>query len=806
MNFKTTALLAVALAAMAIAYAISRSAPKSAEVSSAPAPMAATSPTARDLIEKKLGDVVKVVCQVKGKEAWTFEKKAPAEDAATTMATWRMTSPMDAAVSSWEVDKFGRELGRLSYEIAYKPNEPGAVTAADAGLVPPEAVITLTDDDGTTATIEIGNPVTDNETYVRLAGDERVCVGKANLRTLWKTKALEYRDQQLWNFAPESVTRVEVIDRSASPSVTYAFARDGAKWMMESPVTARATGKVDELLRAISRIRVIGWQDDSREKLPVYGLEPAALSVRMTVEEKIPAKAEDSEKKEKGETEDDEEAADAHEETTVPKKTVYELHVADHSPIGEETKTYVRAGDESAVGTIMKTTTDKFKPVMAEWRDMKITALNVDAATRIEISTKGRTAALVMKDGEWSLDGEGGPAEKPAVSELLKSVNSLNAVVFVESDSAEAASFGFTQPRGEVRLTIPGVEGVERITVGAYTDENTKRMVYVRRNDLSSIGKVRASDVEPLLRDPSAYRDRTVFDVPAHQLQQFVLTTDNRFIGGRHSVSFERKDDAWSMTEPVKAAVRVDRLEKFVESLSALRASAIASEKGEASAFGLNSPAASVKFTLQPPPEHRIEEPAEEGEAAKPVEVPSPPVTYELAVTEHDGKFYARRSDKPIIYELSADFYQQLFEEFRTTEVLTFDDTKVRQLSIRKGDQTHVFVRGDGKWTYQAEPDLPLDAKKVDNLLLQVRDLRTERYVRNAADDLATLGLTTPSQEVSVTLEDGSRRFLRVTSQMNDKQADKGHYACIDDSRDVFLLTPETLKRFEVYLPELEKR
>jgi len=40
---------------------------------------------------------------------------------------------------------------------------------------------------------------------------------------------------------------------------------------------------------------------------------------------------------------------------------------------------------------------------------------------------------------------------------------------------------------------------------------------------------------------------------------------------------------------------------------------------------------------------------------------------------------------------------------------MDFDDTLVRQFSIRKADQTHVFEREDDRWTYQAEPDLPLE-------------------------------------------------------------------------------------------------
>ncbi len=777
MNFKTTVALAVLLAAMVVAFAAVRSRPKPAE-SSMTAPVGRTGPSSaasRDLLEKKLGDVVKVALQVKGKEPWVFEKQTPAEGGTPT---WRMTTPMDMPVAVWEVDKFGRELGRLQYDVSYEPGATGAISPADAGLSPPEGTVTLTDAAGETAIVEIGKPASDNSTYVRLAGKGCICVGKANLRTLWKSKPLEYRDMQLWNFAPENVTRVEVTDRTAADGpLAYAFVKDGARWMMESPAAARATNKVDEMLRSISRLRVGQWYDEGKDKLAVYGLEPAALTVRVTVEEKVSlAKDEPEEDEPEGDDEEEEK-----EPATQTKTSVHELHVASRSPIGEDIKVYVRAGDDTAVATVMKATTDKFKPA-ADWRDMHVTTANVEAATRIDLSVSGQRAAFAQKDGAWHFDGDGGRAEDSAVKELLKAVKDMSATVFVEAESPDAASFGFSAPQADIRLTVPGIDGPERITVGAYTDESVKRMVYVRRGDSTSIGKVRTPEVETLLRLPSAYRDRTVLQVPEAQIHKISLSTQNRYVGGQNTATFER-DVTWTMTAPVKAAVRTDRMDKLVRSLANLRAAAIVAGDGEASAFGLNAPTATVTIT-------QTDETATE---------------HQFMFAAHNGKFYARRADQPSIYEIAADFYNQLFDEFRTTDVMTFEDAKVRQFSIRKGDQTHTFVKNESRWTYQAEPDLPLDAKKVDNLLLQLKDLKTERYVRNAADDLAAFGLSLPYIEVTVTLEDGTKRVLRVSQQGSDKEADKGKYAVVDDGRDVFLLTDDTLQRFEVSLPNLEK-
>ncbi len=186
------------------------------------------------------------------------------------------------------------------------------------------------------------------------------------------------------------------------------------------------------------------------------------------------------------------------------------------------------------------------------------------------------------------------------------------------------------------------------------------------------------------------------------------------------------------------------------------------------------------------------------------MEVQPPPVSLVLAVTQHDGKFHAKRSDRPTIYEIDKGLYDQLFEEFRKAEVMDFDDDKVRRFSIRKTDETHVFVKQDDRWTYEAEPDLPLDSTKVLNLLLQVKDLTTERFVVNSVGDTAAFGLASSSSEVVVTLDDGTELTLAVSDRLSDATPVPGHYAIASGIDGVFLLTAHTLRRIDVNLDVLE--
>jgi hypothetical protein len=817
MNFRTTLILAAVLIGLGLGYYLWRPGPDEAESGIDQTRPVTASAVSRDLLEEKIDDVVKVVCRTGGGEEWVFEKEAGAE--AGAQAEWRMTSPLDMKVVPWEVRRFATQLTNLQYDISYKPGEPGSVTAVQAGLEPPKAIVTLTGAGGETASVEIGKKASPSETYVRLAGNDEICVGKADLENLIKSKALEYRDQQLWTFDTKDVKRVEIIDRTDTDKpVTYSFARKNGQWMIESPVSARATSKVDEMIQSMSRLRAIKWHDQGPERLAMYGLEPPALTVRATVEEEVEIEEEVGESES---PEGEDEPAEAEEEPAEPKTEIkvrtFELHLSERSPIGEETKVYFQPGDEPVVGALMKTAADKLKPVMSEWREMRLITENIRAATRIELSTPEGQATLVKAGPQWSFESDGGVAEKAVVDELLLAIADLSAVAFVESDGKDLSSFGLDDPQAQARLTIPGVEEAERLAIGAYSDARLKRLIYVRRNEVLSIGKVRVADIEALLRGPREYRDRTVIDFSPGRIERIEMSAENRFADGRTDVTYERQEGTWNMVAPVTASLQKDGMEKLVNAAAKLRAESIAADEGESTAYGLHAPAVTLAVTYKPPVEYRIETPSgDEGDAsgaegeepkpAKTVEVQPPPETVTLAVTEHDGKVYAKRSDAAPIYELSREFYDMLLDEYRTDKVLTFDDSAVKRLAIRFGSDEHAFLRQDDGWIYQPEPDLPLDDKKVDNLLAQVSDLRTTRYVSHSVADLDAYGLSVPLHQVTAELEDGTRHVLRVSDRACERDPAKRFYAVVEGQPGVFLLTPDTVKRCQVSLAELEGR
>lgn len=786
MNVKTTALLALLLASLVCALVVFKPDPQKA----LDAPKPAAGPLVRrDVLEKKPTDITKVVVEQKGKEPIVFEKSKNENPAAAT--AWRMTAPLDIPVPIHEAERFGRELSRMQFEMSYQKGDGGRPDDAALGLSPPEAVVTLHDASGDTVVIEVGKPASENETYVRVKGSDAVVVAQSNLRRLFKPRPLEYRDTQTFNYSPENVTRLEIVDRSNSASSTnYVFNRDGSKWMMESPVSTQATPKVDEMVRALSRLRVSQWYDQGKEKLAAMNLDPSPLTVRMTLDEPEILDKKDVEK------EGSEEAPDP----PAPPKTrrsVRELHVSNRAPIGDDGKLFARIDDDYMVATILKTTVDKLKPEISQLRDMSVTPVAIDKVTRIDVTAGGTSGALLQKDNLWHLESGDAAADDAAVKELLKAIDGMNAIEFVDAAPGDLAKFGLDAPQATLRLSGAGLDQPEQLAVGAYTDPAAKRVVFVRRGESQSIAKVRVDEAAPLLRPASAYQDRTLVKLPPDKIEQIKVTRMHQ--GAQEEFSFSRNGGAWSMTAPVPAAVRDDRMQKLAELLGNLKATNVIAA-AEGSQFGLEKPAVSIEIigggSALPDPES--DDPGVPGGASK--------SSTRLDFAQHQGKIYAKRADLQTIYAVDQELFNILTAEYRKPEIFNFEVAKVKRFEIRDGESRHAFAKSGSVWSYEPEPALPLEAKKVDNLLLQIKDLKTERYVAYNSDEVSALGLKNPLREIRVELEEGAPLVLAVSEKQADRYSDKGHYATLQGSNDVFLLTTDMLKRTDIALAELEKR
>ena len=804
--------------------------------------------------DDSLGEVTRIVCQRPDQPEWTFERAAGEGEAA--QPEWKMTSPFEAQATPWQVNGIVRRIKQLKYKLRFVADAPGAVTAAQAGLESPSSTVTLEDEDGKSVTVEVGRKFADNQTYVRLSGQGDVYAVSGSLDNLLKKKAVEYRDPQVFKFDQQHAERLEITDRPEDGEpVTYVLARSEAGWTFEAPVKAATVAdKIRSAVGALANLRVTGWVEAETDSLGMYGLDQSGLTVRATIEEppepadEEPEEAE-AEDQEPAEPDEGEPEPEPEPPQAPPEPVVRELviHVSQRSPIGEATKVYVRKEGEQAVGTISKTVADRLRPNLAEWRDMRLTRVEVTEADRIDLTTPQGEGSFIKEQGKWVDEPTGAGVDAAAVTELLNQIAGLKASNFVEIGEQGQEAFGLDAPQATIRLNVPGEPEAQRFVVAGYTDPQRRRMVYVRHNEGEQVAKVRVAEVNRMIRDPAEYRDRTVFDLKPDQFQRLVITRQDELTGAPFTFALAKVDDRLQITEPVPVRTSDEQVTKLTTALAALKATKVMPEASR-SEFGLDAPIVTCEITHQPPEMTRyveVEEPAEEASAHQPevqppaedspgdapegeqpaeeasADVPEraqpattpkleaetyqpPAETYTLLVASHQGTVYAVREDRDIVYQVAQRILNLLQAEYHDPAIFDFEESQVVGVAVTNSDGTiHEFAKVDGQWRYSPEPDLPIDPKRVQDLLLRLKDLETERFISYSVTDPGDYGLDQP--RASATVEtDAGEHCLAVSEEICEADPGKRRYATLAGTGEVFLVSQDTIERFEVDLEEFE--
>ncbi len=819
MNPKTTLVLAVVLVVVVgLIWLAGGDKPAEQVPPKAPTQLLEETPL---IAAEDLGEVVKIVCRHGEEPEWAFERVS--ESGAGGQPEWKMTAPMEAAATAWQVNGIARRIQQLNYKVRFSTEGAGAVTAAQAGLEPPASTVVLSDEKGRSVTVQVGRKPADDQTYVRLGGQGDIYVVSASLDTLLKKKAIEYRDQQICKFDKQHAKRLEITDYpEGGEPMSYVLVRSETGWTFEQPVKAATVAdKIDQALSTLAALRVTNWVEAEAADLAKFGLQDQGLLVKVTVQEPVEPPEEEADDEESADSPDNENtAADQAEsedeaEEPAPEPVVRELavRVSRRSPLGESTSVYVCPDGEQAVGTLTKTLADRLTPDLAEWREMRVTRAAVTTADRIDLTTPEGEASFTREAGKWIDAATGDKVDETAVTELLSQLGSLKAQNYVELGAADQTDFGLDAPQVTIRLNVPGQPEAERIVVGGFTDAERRRMVYVRHNEAEQVAKVRVADVDKLTRDPSEYRDRTVFDLEPDRIQRVAITRQDALTGGPFAFALGRTDDRLAIVEPVAAETSDEQVKQLTAALAALKATTVM-PPASAAEYGLDSPTVTCEFTYRPPEITRYveteEPPEEEGTTATQpalrAETYQPPdEVYAIVVAKHQGQVYVKREDRPTVYQVPERILHLLDAEYHDPAILRFEESQVVGIRVTNPDGTaHEFAKVDDQWTYRPEPDLPIDPNRVQDLLLRIKDLKSERFVAYGVENLADYGLDQPQASVTVRLDDENERTLLVAAEVCPADPSERCYATVAGSGEVFLVDRDAIERFAVDLAEFE--
>jgi hypothetical protein len=796
MNYKTTIGLAVALVVVVGGLWIAKGyrAKQEAESKTASPLAVRDDPTARPLLSETIGDPIRIELEIKDQPRCVFVSQ-PADEGAR--GGWKMIEPVEAAVQDWPVRNLATTFADLKYSVKYEPGQAGAVTPDAAGLNPSRAVVTLIDDQNKSARIRVGDDAGPQSAYVQIGDAPDVYLVQASLKHVLKENARDYRDLRLVNFVPDKCVRLEIEHHPAGePAVAYALVKRGTDWVFEAPFDAVAVGtKIRSVLAGVGRLSAMGWAASEGQPPAAFGLDTPELIVRATVEETVepPAAA----------------------PTTQPaepevKTTVYEVRVSALGPLGQDDRRYVQVAGDPAVAMLAKSTMDTLVPNVPEWREMRVASAEVMRAERIDLTVGGTTGQIQREAALWRF-ADGVPADAREVTQLLNTVRELKAQSFVPATDPDASA-ALETPEARLVLTLPGDAGAETIEVGGFADPRTKRLRYVRAGSGNEIARVLQENVEALLRSPTEYHDRQLFGFTTGQLERVALDRTNPATGQPAEYVLEQKGDAWLMVAPVEGDADTAAVQRLASSLASLRAVEVLPAETDPAGVGLEPPDITVTLTRQPPEITKLVQVEPQTQPAE-GQGPPPPTfrqesvlpereEYKLVVSRHEGKVYGKRFDAPAVYVLDPTLYDVLTAELRARNLFDFEAGAVRKVTVQGPDGEDGFVRDDG-WKYAPEPDIPVDAKKIDNFVVQLADLKAERFVAFgvAPDDLSRCGLDNPQWRVTVQVDDEEQTLL-VSPAVCDKLPGQWQYARMDGVDEVFLVSPNTIQRFRIALSE----
>lgn len=143
------------------------------------------------------------------------------------------------------------------------------------------------------------------------------------------------------------------------------------------------------------------------------------------------------------------------------------------------------------------------------------------------------------------------------------------------------------------------------------------------------------------------------------------------------------------MVEPVSSSVRADELDGLLASPGRRRADRVVAEGADLGDHGLHAPAVTDALPRELPVEDLTEEPGPQ----EPHDSPSR--TLEISVAEHDGKHYAKRSDRPTIHEATGRLYNRTRNAHPTDRVIGKSKTPSCEYRPGWADQGHVFESKD---------------------------------------------------------------------------------------------------------------
>lgn len=677
-------------------------------------------------------DLARLRFERRDKPAIVLEQTEP-KDGAFGRGEWRMLEPVEASCESWVISSFVRFFSHAESARRFEPGDSDGVSAAEAGLEPPTAVVTLVDKKDAEFKLEIGGKVAMSDaTYVRVAGQSTIHLVNRDFEPQLEKGVNDFRTKRVLPTLTNDAKKLEIKHDGRA----YVFSRgDDDQWVVDSPVKDHAdAAKIRTLLGKISNLRVVEFLEGTPEALSKYGFDRPFVEIRVTTETKreLPPEQPDP-------------STQPAEPTFETVTETYALAIGGGADLDLQNR-FIRLIDEPWVGTILSSTATGVVPDLSQLRDPNVTRVKAADVTRLEYTTGGESAVLEKVDNQWQGTGDLSDLDAGAVAGLLQAVEDLKAIDYVDNPQ-DLSKLGLDPPRAVLKMTVAGSVTPITLRVGVKTESGLN--AYAQLEGRDTVHVIPAAQSDQLVIAPISLRSREIFRFRSDEIREVDIQR------GEIHYTLAREDEQWNMTEPAGAPVDPSGIREVTTDLSNLRAARVVG-KGDDQAFGLNEPAVTIRFTVQktptPPPSTQSTQPASAPELSE----------HTLVVAQKNNTTYCRKDDDPYIFELDSTIFKVFTQEMIKRGLFEFVPADVVGFQVEAPGGTLDLTKEDGEWKYTPDPYVELSQKRVNDFVTELSKLRVDSWVKYNDADLDAGGLLNAPVTVIIRHKDDSTTTLKI--------------------------------------------
>ncbi|MFO7870838.1 MAG: DUF4340 domain-containing protein [Kiritimatiellia bacterium] len=329
---------------------------------------------------------------------------------------------------------------------------------------------------------------TENKVYARRKGVNSVYAVDPSVLEVLDVEVKDLRNRNVFTIAPADVMSVSVREKNRELLMVRSH---GLPWRITEPVDWPADrGTVDQMLRDLTRLRILSFADGSETNLAVMGLTPVSCEMRIST----------------GTVEGGAEAAGKETDGQGPltEGVAIGRRINGRSVVyGKFTDRGIQFGDEATVFTLSAEETARLGETGADplvYRDKTMLALSAENIRRITLIKCGKEETITRDDsGDWKSPEGAGPVDTEAVESILFAVSNLRASKFEAYAPENRAPYGLAEPHLTLTLGLSGSEGIQKSVMIGFRSPGEGIYAMVKGADVIFV--LRKAAVDMLTRD-----------------------------------------------------------------------------------------------------------------------------------------------------------------------------------------------------------------------------------------------------------------------------------------------------------------